>query len=102
MGNIVFWTIIRAAIVIPALWFIGSYYEIQFWWIISILSIYGIIIHPAIIQYKNFEESSKSVIDDTICSSCVHFDRSAVLCMKYDEHPTTEYIPCGGMDWEPK
>jgi len=25
-----------------------------------------------------------------------------VLCMKYDKHPTENYIPCEGEEWEPK
>jgi len=31
----------------------------------------------------------------------MHFDKSAVLCMKHDTHPTQEFLPCEGLDWEP-
>jgi len=48
------------------------------------------------ISYKN-----KKVIDSSLCSSCKNFDRSAVLCIKYDKHPTENYVPCDGVDWEP-
>lgn len=102
MGHIVYWTIIRTAIVIPALWLAADYIGPQFWWTVFILSIYGIIIHPAVVQYKNFIERNKEILEDTICSTCRHFDVSAVLCTKYDEHPKEDYIPCGGVDWEPK
>ena len=65
------------------------------------MSIYGIIIHPTIIHYKLFEEKNKEIIESTLCSSCKHFDKTAVLCMKYDKHPSLEFLPCEGVDWEP-
>lgn len=102
MGEIVFWVIIRTAIVIPVIWLIKPYMDYGFWWTVGILLIYGAIIHPAVVKYKHFEEESQPVLEGTLCSKCKHFDGSAVLCMLYDEHPTEEYIPCGGNDWEPK
>jgi hypothetical protein len=102
LGAIVFWTIIRTAILIPIIWILQSYIPFNFWSIISITAIYGLIIHPAVLHYRLFEEKNKEIIESTLCSSCKHFDRSAVLCMKYDKHPTMEYLPCGGEDWEPK
>jgi hypothetical protein len=102
MGSIVFWTIIRISILIPILWFLQGYIEFQFWWIINILSIYGFIIHPAAIHYRLFEEKNKEIIESTLCSTCRHFDKSAVLCMKYDKHPSKDFLPCDGLDWEPK
>lgn len=102
MGDIVFWTIIRTAVVIPSVWVLKSYIDEKLWWIVSIAAIYLIIIHPAVLAFKKFEKKSKSVLDSTLCASCKHFDPSAVLCMKYDKHPTEDYIPCDGIDWEPK
>jgi len=102
LGDIVFWTIVRTALVIPLVWFLQNYIDLQLWWIISAVSIYGIIIHPAIIHYRLFEEKNKEIVESTLCSTCRHFDKSAVLCMKHDKHPTKEYLPCGGLDWEIK
>lgn len=102
MGDIVFWTIIRAAITIPAVWVLQGYFDFQFWWVLSLFAIYGIIIQPAIIQFRLFEEKNKDTIESTLCSSCKHFDQTAVLCMKYDSHPSTDFLPCNGLDWEPK
>jgi hypothetical protein len=101
MGEVVFWTLIRIIIVIPALWIAKGYIDYQFWWLLSFFSIYGIIIHPAVIHYRLFQEKNKEVLESTLCSSCKHFDKSAVLCTKYDEHPSVNYIPCQGSDWEP-
>lgn len=102
MGAIVFWTLVRAAVLIPALFVLFEYIDYKFWWVIGIMSIYGIIIHPAIIQYNLFIERNKEIINNTLCSSCKHFDKSAVLCMKHDKHPTINNLPCEGIDWELK
>ena len=102
MGQIVLWTLVRIAVLIPVLWLAAGYVDYQFWWTIFILAVYGVVIHPAVVQYKNFVTRNKEVLEDTICSTCKHFDKSAVLCTMYDEHPKEDYIPCGGVDWEPK
>jgi hypothetical protein len=101
MGDIVFWALVRMAIVIPAIWALAGYFNSQFWWLIGFFAIYGIVFHPAIIKYRQFEVENKEVIELSLCSSCKHFDRSAVLCMKYDQHPSKDYLPCEGTAWEP-
>ena len=100
MGHIVYWTLIRIVFLIPALWLILDLLNYKYWLIWSFLAIYLVVIHPAYIQYKKFFSSNKEIIEETLCSSCKHFDESAVLCMKYDKHPTKEEIPCGGIHWE--
>jgi fatty acid desaturase len=102
MGEVVFWTIIRAAVTIPGLWILKSQIDFQLWLLISVAAVYVLIVHPAMVSYRWFEEHNKKVIESTLCSSCKHFDRSAVLCIKYDKHPTENYVPCDGVDWEPK
>ncbi len=102
MGEVVFWTIIRIAITIPILWIGKDFIDFQLWWLITLMAIYGVIIHPTIIHYRLFEDRNKEVIESTLCSTCKHFDKSAVLCMKYDKHPTREFLPCNGIEWEPK
>jgi hypothetical protein len=102
LGEIVFWTIVRTAVTIPGLWILRFHIDEKLWWMISIAAIYVLIIHPAFVGYRWFEERNKNVINATLCSSCKHFNASAVLCMKYDKHPTENYIPCEGEEWEPK
>ncbi len=101
MGRVVYWTIMRAAIVIPSLWFLMYYFQFRYWWIVAFGAIYGIIIHPAIIQFRKFEADNKEIVQSTLCSSCKHFDKTAVLCLKYDEHPSLNFLPCEGVEWEP-
>lgn len=102
MGEVVFWTIMRAALTIPAVWILKEYINYPIWWLISVASIYGVIIHPAIIHYRLFKEKNKETIESTLCSTCTNFDKTAVLCLLHDEHPTKDFLPCEGFDWEPK
>ncbi len=102
MGAIIYWTLVRTAITIPALLLVFEYIDYQLWWLIGIFAIYGVVIHPAVLQYRKFEEKSKEIIENTLCSSCKHFDKSAVLCMKHDKHPTVDWLPCDGIHWELK
>lgn len=102
MGRIIYWALIRIAVLIPLLWIFIDWIDYKFWWIIVVMSVYGVVIHPAIVQYRLFTEEHKEILEDTICSQCKHFDSSAILCTKYDEHPTENYIPCDGVDWEPR
>lgn len=69
---------------------------------IGIMSIYGIVLHPAYIQYRFFLEENKEILNNTLCATCAHFDETAVICLKYDKHPTVNYLPCEGNEWEPK
>ena len=101
MGEIVFWTIFRIVILIPIIWILQGYMDYSLWWTVSFMLIYGVIVHPAVIHYNLFVEKNKEIIESTLCSSCKYFDETAVLCTKYDEHPTQSYLPCEGLSWEP-
>ncbi|MDP3148751.1 MAG: hypothetical protein Q8N83_06425 [Ignavibacteria bacterium] len=102
MGEIIFWTLVRIMIIIPTIYILRNYLDYSVWWSASFLLIYGVVLHPAIQQFRYFLEKNKEVLESTLCSSCEHFDKSAVLCMKHDEHPTENYLPCDGIDWSPK
>ncbi|WP_337864645.1 hypothetical protein [Ignavibacterium sp.] len=102
MGEIVFWTIIRTALLLVILWFSKDVWGEKYFWLIVSLSFYLFVISPAITFYRKFIESNKEVLESSLCSSCKHFDESAVLCMKYDKHPSKNFIPCEGSAWEPK
>lgn len=101
MGHIVFWALIRLALTITGLWILFYYIDYGTWWMLGIVSLYVIVIHPALIQYDIFREKSKTIVNSSLCSSCRYFEETAVLCTKLDEHPTENYIPCGGDYWEP-
>lgn len=102
MGEIVYKTLIRFAITLFILWFSKGFFDEKFFWIISLLAIYFFVFHPTFMSYKKFIDSNLNLIKNTLCSSCKHFNESAVLCTKYDKHPSENFIPCEGTDWEPK
>lgn len=102
MGAIIFWGIIRTALLIPSLWLLYGVMEYHYWWWLGILSIYGIIIHPATIQYKLWLQENEEIIENTLCSSCKYFEPSAVICLLHDQHPSLKCLPCEGIDWTPK
>lgn len=101
MGGIIFWAIVRMVVVIPAIWIMQGMFQSQYWWLIAFCSIYLIVIHPVLMQFRTFEEKNREVLQSTLCSTCKNFDKTAVLCIKYDQHPTRESLPCEGIDWEP-
>ena len=101
MGEIVYKTLIRFVLLLLTLWFCKNLFDEKFFWIISILAIYLFVFHPAFTSYKEFVDENKNVITNSLCSTCKHFNESAVLCTKYDKHPTDNFIPCEGTDWEP-
>lgn len=102
MGSIVFWGIIRTAIFIPVMWLLMGYMDLRYWWSLLPIAIYAIIIQPAVIQYRFFMEENKEIIENSLCSSCNFFDKSAVICLKFDKHPGRNFLPCEGLGWEPK
>jgi hypothetical protein len=102
MGVIIYKFILRLAVAILVLWFFKDHFNDQYFWIIGALAIYFFTIHPAYLAYSKFREENKTILTSTLCSTCKHFDETAILCMKYDKHPTENYIPCEGSDWEPK
>lgn len=102
MGAIIFWGIVRTALLIPSLWLLYGVMEYKYWWWLGIFSIYGIIIHPATIQYKLWMQQNEEIINNTLCSSCKYFEASAVICLLHDKHPSMQSLPCEGLDWSPK
>lgn len=102
MGEIVWYSILRLGLTIILLWLTFDYWGEKYFTIIGFLSIFFFVIYPAIRSYKVFTEKNKQVVENSLCTSCRHFDKSAVLCMKYDKHPNENFLPCEGNDWEPK
>ena len=102
MGEIVYKTLVRFMLILLALWFSKNLFGEKFFWIISVLAIYLFVFYPTYSAYKRFVDENKNVITNSLCSSCKHFNESAVLCTKYDKHPTENFIPCEGTDWELK
>jgi hypothetical protein len=102
LGEIVYKTLIRFILILLTLWFSKTLFDENIFWIVSILAIFFFVFHPTFLAYKKFVDDNKNVITNSLCSTCKHFNESAVLCTKYDKHPTDNFIPCEGTDWEPR
>jgi hypothetical protein len=102
LGEIVYKTLIRFILILLTLWFSKTLFDENIFWVISILAIFFFVFHPAYLAYKKFVDDNKNVVTNSLCSTCKHFNESAVLCTKYDKHPTDNFIPCEGTDWEPR
>ena len=100
-GTVVLGALIRLSIIMLGTWWISDVWELhQFWPIVSIMVVM-IVFYPAYRELTLFSHTVESLKESTMCGSCIHFEPSAQICSKYDEHITEQHIPCEGMDWEP-
>jgi len=101
MGSIIYKALIRTALAIAIIWVFSYYMNFQFRWIAGAAFFFLVVVYPFVNQLKKFQSENKEILTDTICAQCRHFDETAALCMKYDEHVRKDFIPCGGVHWEP-
>lgn len=102
MGSIVLFAILKTAIVLLLSWFLLERYRMMDYWWISLLAIFIIAIYPALRQYKKFSEESEVVEKESLCATCKHFNSLGIICNLYDEHIAGDYVPCEGLEWQPK
>ena len=93
MGEIVYKTLIRFAVSISVSMVLKITLMKSVSGFLVSLGIYLFTIYPHI-RHTKFIEENKTIINKSLCSTCKHFDESAVLCIKYDKHPTENFIPC--------
>jgi hypothetical protein len=72
------------------------------WWY-AMISIWGVGVYPAWLQYQRFNEAVEKIEDGSLCGACRHFSPSNQLCSILDEHVVhAEEPPCAGEGWEPR
>lgn len=101
-GSIVAGTIFRTAIIIILALTLNSIFDFRSNWVIILLVLWFLVAYPAYKKYQKFSDEEDKLSESIICGSCIHFDKSAQLCTIYDQHVKEDFIPCGGLDWEPK
>lgn len=101
MGSIVWGGLVRTILIVVVSWTVVGYYELRDYWMVPLLAIVGLVIYPAYSQYQHFTSRIEVMQIETLCGSCKHFDPTNQLCIVYDEHVSTTYIPCEGDSWEP-
>jgi hypothetical protein len=103
LGSIIWMSMLRLTAVIFVAWYLRAQItDYPEWWMITIGAIYGIAIYPAQIQYNYFKRTTRRLVEETLCSSCRHFNPDGLHCLLLDEHVNEQYLPCEGEGWEPK
>jgi len=100
-GTIVFGGLIRLSMIVIVTWLISDYWEFYQFWPLFSLMVIMIVFYPAYREMSIFSDTVEILKESTLCGSCKHFEPSAQICSRYDEHITEHHIPCEGMDWEP-
>ena len=71
-------------------------------WFVTVALLWAYVAYPAYRQYSVFNDHVKHFEVTTLCGQCKHFNPTGQTCFRYDEHVSNDYIPCEGLDWEPK
>ena len=101
-GSIVWGVMLRTAISIVLIYLILDELKIHEHWYLILLCIWLFALYPGWRQWQVFQTKIKKISEETLCGSCIHFDKTGQLCKKLDEHITKDYIPCEGELWEPR
>ena len=101
-GSIIWGILLRTSILMLLTFIFISKYEYREYWWMSVFLIWLLAIYPGWRQHQIFQRKMEKFTDETLCGSCKYFDSTSQLCRTHDEHPTKSYIPCEGLDWEPK
>lgn len=101
-GSIIWGALLRSSIIIvSSMLLLGYIRQYEYWWI-ALFALWFFAAFPAYRQYQSFNDRIKKLEESTLCGSCRHFNSGGQLCNIYDEHVSSNYIPCEGADWEPK
>jgi len=101
-GSIITGVLFRTAITIVLSLSLNDYFDLRSnWWFVALI-LWFLVAFPAYNKYKEFNNATDDLLENTLCGKCRYFDPTSQLCTIYDEHITKDYIPCGGDSWEPK
>ncbi len=101
-GSIVWGILLRSLIVFILSFAIMIYLENRTYGYMFFFIFWFVAAYPGWRQYQLFQTRIKKVEESTLCGSCINFESSSQLCKIFDEHVTRNYIPCEGLNWEPR
>lgn len=101
-GSIVWGVLLRTTISFILIGLLLDNLNLREHWYLVLFGIWAFAIYPAWRQWQIFQEKTKKFSEETLCGTCINFDETSQLCKIFDEHPTKIYIPCEGVQWEPK
>lgn len=103
MGEIIYWGLVRFAIVLIAAWvayrFIPNYGD---WWALFFVAVSVVVVYPAQLAWRKHQQTISGANQNALCATCRYLAEREALCTKLDEHVRIDYTPCGGEGWEPK
>jgi len=102
VGSIVWGIILRASIIVLFSFFFIQFFRFHGYWWLALFIFWFAAVYPGWKQFQHFDKKIKDIKENTLCGKCKYFESSGQLCKIYDEHITKDYIPCDGLDWEPK
>lgn len=102
VGSIVWGVLLRSSIIMVVTMIIMYIYGNNEMWYFSLFLIWLIALYPGWTQYQEYTDRIKKFTEDTLCGSCRNFNADSQLCKLYDEHVSTNHIPCEGEAWEPR
>jgi len=100
-GSIILGVLLRSFFIIILAFFLKENFWWEKFWYVTLFVLWFFVAWPAIKQYQIFNEETEDFSESTMCGSCRNFDKTSRLCRKYDQHPTLDFLPCDGNDWEP-
>ncbi len=101
-GSVVWGLLLRSSIIIILSSVLINALELRTYWWWVLIALWFFAAWPAYRQWQQFSTRMEKFEESTLCGSCRHFDPSSQLCKIYDQHVSTNYIPCEGLAWEPK
>ena len=102
MGAIIYWALVRFALVMLGAWVLFAYIpKYSDWWTMFFVSVTLIVVYPAQLQWRKQLDAIRRAEQNGLCATCRYYARREALCTKLDEHVRKDYTPCGGEGWEP-
>lgn len=102
MGAIIYWALVRFAVVMVGAWVLYFYIpKYSDWWTMFFISVTLIVVYPAQLAWRKQLDAIRRAEQNGLCATCRYFARREALCSKLDEHVRSDYTPCGGESWEP-
>ncbi len=102
MGAIIYWGLVRFAIVLVAAWLLYSYVpNYGDWWSLFFVAVAVVVIYPAQLAWRKHVRVIRRANQNALCATCRHLASREALCKITDEHVRRDYTPCDGDAWEP-
>ena len=102
MGAIIYWGLVRFALVLIIAWLLYSFVpNYSDWWMLFFIAVAVIVIYPAQLSWRKHVSTISRANQNALCATCRNLISREALCSVTDEHFRKNYTPCDGEAWEP-